>query len=92
MGEGNHFVTKGQSSRGFETEVAEEREMLDDASPKVNSRKRKGGSLSERQSEGKKRHEYMSSYNHDTIEDGQTMGRSSYADKEHRRHPHENHL
>ena len=91
MGEGNYFVIKGQSSRGFETEAAEEGEMLDDASP-VNSRKRKGGSPPDRQLEGKKRHEYMSSYNHDTIEDGQKMGRSSYADKEHRRHAQENHL
>ncbi|XVE88502.1 hypothetical protein DITRI_Ditri19aG0074300 [Diplodiscus trichospermus] len=93
MGEGNHYVTKGQSSRVFEAEGAEEGEMLDDASPMVNSRKRKGGSPPERQLEGKKRHEYMSSYNHETVEDGQKMGRNSYAaDKEHRRHAHENHL
>ncbi|XP_022715417.1 cyclin-T1-4-like isoform X1 [Durio zibethinus] len=93
MGEGNHFVVaKGQSSRGLETEAAEEGEMLDDTSPMVNSRKRKGGSPPDRHPEGKKRHEYMSSYNHDTIEDGHKMGRSSYADKEHRRHAHENHL
>ncbi|KAK8331109.1 hypothetical protein V6Z12_A10G052700 [Gossypium hirsutum] len=91
MGEGNTFVTEGQSSRGFETEGAEEGEMLDDASPMVNSRKRKLRSPPERQSEGKKRHEYMSSYNHDATEDGQKSGRSSYADKEHRRHAHENH-
>ncbi|XVF40002.1 hypothetical protein PTKIN_Ptkin01aG0078100 [Pterospermum kingtungense] len=92
-GEGNHFVTKGQSSRGFEREAAEEGEMVDDASPMVNSRKRKGGSPPERHLEGKKRHDYMSSsYNHDNVEDGQKMGRSSYADKEHRRHAHENHL
>ncbi|XVF25343.1 hypothetical protein REPUB_Repub13aG0205100 [Reevesia pubescens] len=92
MGEGNHFVTKGQSSRRFETEAAEEGEMLEDASPMVNSRKRKGGSPLDRQSEGKRRHEYISNYNHETIEDGQKMGRSSYADKEHRRHAQENHL
>ncbi|PPS03761.1 hypothetical protein GOBAR_AA16897 [Gossypium barbadense] len=91
MGEGNTFVTEGQSSRGFETEGAEEGEMLDDASPMVNSRKRKLGSPPDRQLEGKKRHEYMSSYNHDATEDGQKSGRSSYADKEHRRHAHENH-
>ncbi|MFQ6644689.1 hypothetical protein Gotur_019154 [Gossypium turneri] len=91
MGEGNTFVTEGQSSRGFETEGAEEGEMLDDASPMMNSRKRKLGSPPDRQLEGKKRHEYMSSYNHDATEDGQKSGRSSYADKEHRRHAHENH-
>ncbi|XWS19955.1 hypothetical protein CRYUN_Cryun31cG0060000 [Craigia yunnanensis] len=89
---GNHFVIKGQSYRGFETEAAEEGEMLDDASPMVNSRKRKGRSPPDRQLEGKKRHEYMSSYIHDTVEDGQKMGRSSYVDKEHRRHLQENHL
>ncbi|XVE51719.1 hypothetical protein DITRI_Ditri02bG0063700 [Diplodiscus trichospermus] len=90
-GEGNHFLVKGQS-RELETEAAEEGEMLDDASPVVNSRKRKGGSPPDRQLEGKKRHEYMSSYNHDTLDNGQKMGRNSYADKEHRRHTHENHL
>ncbi|XVF34194.1 hypothetical protein REPUB_Repub18cG0038200 [Reevesia pubescens] len=92
MREGNHFVTKGQSSRGFETKVAEEREMLDDGPSKVNSQKRKGGGPPDRQSKEKKHHEYMSSYNHDTVEDGQKMGRSSYAEKEHRRHAHKNHL
>ncbi|MBA0650429.1 hypothetical protein Goklo_017847 [Gossypium klotzschianum] len=92
MGEANHYITKGQSSQGFETEAAEEGEMLDDASPKVNPRKRKGGSPPERQSEGKKRQEYTSSYNHDTIEDGPKSGRNSYPDKEYRRHAHENHF
>ncbi|XP_012484765.1 cyclin-T1-5 isoform X2 [Gossypium raimondii] len=92
MGEANHYITKGQSSQGFETEAAEEGEMLDDASPKVNPRKRKGGSPPERQSEGKKRHEYTSSYNHDTVEDGPKSGRNSYPDKEYRRHAHENHF
>ncbi|GMI86025.1 hypothetical protein like AT5G45190 [Hibiscus trionum] len=60
MRKGSHFVTKGQSSKGIETAVAEEGEMLDDASPMVNGRKRKGGSPSGRQAEGKKRHEYTS--------------------------------
>ncbi|KAB2065286.1 hypothetical protein ES319_A09G080200v1 [Gossypium barbadense] len=92
MGEANHYITKGQSSQGFETEAAEEGEMLDDASPKVNPRKRKGGSPPERQSEGKKRHEYTSSYNHDNVEDGPKSGRNSYPDKEYRRHAHENHF
>ncbi|GLT59108.1 hypothetical protein SLA2020_319470 [Shorea laevis] len=90
--DGNHFGIKGQSSRGFEAEGAEEGEMVDRASPVMNSRKRKAGSPSERQSEGKKRHEYMSNYNYDSIEDGHKMSRGSYADKEHRRHAHENHL
>ncbi|KAK5803343.1 Cyclin-T1-5 -like protein [Gossypium arboreum] len=92
MGEANHYITKGQSSQGFETEAAEEGEMLDDASPKVNPRKRKGGSPPERQSEGKKHHEYTSSYNHDNVEDGPKSGRNSYPDKEYRRHAHENHF
>ncbi|TYH01920.1 hypothetical protein ES288_A09G098700v1 [Gossypium darwinii] len=92
MGEANHYITKGQSSQGFETEAAEEGEMLDDASPKVNPRKRKGASPPERQSEGKKRHEYTSSYNHDNVEDGPKSGRNSYPDKEYRRHAHENHF
>ncbi|KAE8734349.1 Cyclin-T1-4 [Hibiscus syriacus] len=82
MRKGNHFVTKGQSSKGIETEAAEEGEMLDDASPIVNGRKRKGGNPSDRQPEGRKRHEY----NHDSIEKGQIMGRSNYAEKEHSRH------
>ncbi|GMI72990.1 hypothetical protein like AT5G45190 [Hibiscus trionum] len=81
----SHFVTKGQSAKGIETEAAEEGEMLDDASPMVNGRKRKGGSPSDRQPEGKKRHECTPSYNHEGVEDGQITGRSSYAEKEHRR-------
>ncbi|KAK8574979.1 hypothetical protein V6N12_062656 [Hibiscus sabdariffa] len=85
MRKGNHFATKGQSSKGAETEAAEEGEMLDDASPMVNGRKRKGGSPSDRHPEGKKRHEYTSSYNHDSVEDGQIMGRSNYGEKEHSR-------
>ncbi|XP_039009149.1 cyclin-T1-4-like [Hibiscus syriacus] len=91
MGEGNNFSTKGQSSKRFETEGAEEGEMLDDASPMMNNRKRNAGSPPDRQIEGKKRHEYMSSYSQDTIEDGQKTGRGGYADKEYRRHAHENH-
>lgn len=92
VGDGNHSSTKGQSSRGLEAENTEEGEMVDDASPMLNSRKRKAGSPLDRQSEGKKHHEYMSSYNHDNIEDGHRMGRSSYADREYRRHAQENHL
>ncbi|KAE8708831.1 Cyclin-T1-4 [Hibiscus syriacus] len=63
MRKGYHHVTKGQSSKGIETEA-------DDASPMVNDWKRKGGSPSGRQPEGKKRHKYTPSYNHDGIEDG----------------------
>ncbi|KAJ0082305.1 hypothetical protein Patl1_11775 [Pistacia atlantica] len=91
-GDDNNFGTKGQSSRGSETENAEEGEMVDDASPMVNGRKRKAGSPVDRSLEGKKRHEYMSSYNHDNVEDGHKMNRSNYADREYRRHPQENHL
>ena len=86
IGDENHLGIKGQSSRGLEVENAEEGEMLDDASPMLNSRKRKGSPLA-RQLEGKKR-----SYNHDSIEDGHRMSRPSYADREHRRHSQENHL
>ncbi|KAK1582787.1 hypothetical protein Q3G72_018218 [Acer saccharum] len=68
----DHLGTKGQSSRGLEVENAEEGEMVDDAS----------GSPLDRHVEGKKRHEYMSSYNHDNIEDGHKMGRASYADRD----------
>lgn len=75
----SHFGTRGQSSKGFEADGAEEGEMVDKASPMLNSRKRKAESTPERHSEGKKRHEYMSNHNHDSI-------------KEHRRHAHENHL
>ncbi|KAK3188844.1 hypothetical protein Dsin_028405 [Dipteronia sinensis] len=78
----DHLGTKGQSSRGLEVENAEEGEMVDDAS----------GSPLDRHVEGKKRHEYLSSYNHDNIEDGHKMGRASYADREYRRHAQENHL
>jgi cyclin T len=78
---------KGQSTRGLEAEYAEEGEMLDDASPILNDRKRKG-SPAERQSDGKRRHDY----NRDTIEDGHKMGKSGYAEREHRRHPQDNHL
>ncbi|KAE8099359.1 hypothetical protein FH972_017348 [Carpinus fangiana] len=67
-------------------ENAEEGEMLDEASPILNSRKRKGGSPLERQLEGKKRHDYMAG------EDGHRMSRVSYGDREHRRHSQENHL
>lgn len=92
MGDRNHLGMKGQSSRGLEVENAEEGEMLDDASPMLNSRKRKGGSPLDRQLEGKKRHDYASSYNHDFTEDGHRMSRVGYADREHRRHSQENHL
>lgn len=92
VGDGNHLGTKGQSSKGLGAENAEEGEMVDDGSPMLNSRKRKAGSPVDRQSEGKKQHEYMSSYNHDNIEDGHKMSRPSYSDREYRRHAQENHL
>ncbi|KAM3683766.1 hypothetical protein ACJW31_12G173500 [Castanea mollissima] len=92
IGDENHMGIKGQSSRGLEVENAEEGEMLDDASPMPNSRKRKGGSPLDRQLEGKKRHDYVPGYNHDSIEDGHRMSRVGYPDREHRRHSQENHL
>ncbi|GAV61527.1 Cyclin_N domain-containing protein [Cephalotus follicularis] len=92
FGDGNHVGMKGQSSRAVEAEYTEEGEMLDVASPMVSSRKRKGSPV-DRQLEGKKRHDYMTSYNHDTVEDGhKMMSRGGYADREHRRHAQENHL
>ncbi|KAF5475517.1 hypothetical protein F2P56_007316 [Juglans regia] len=90
VGVGNHSAIKGQSSRGSQVENAEEGEMLDDASPMLNSRKRKAGSPLDRQLEGKKRQDYIPSYHHDSIEDGHRMSR--YADREHRRHSQENNL
>ncbi|KAL9406694.1 hypothetical protein Peur_003666 [Populus x canadensis] len=87
IGDGNHVIMKGQSTRGLEAEYVEEGEMLDDASPILNDRKRKG-SPAERQSDGKRRHDH----NLDTIEDGHKMGKSGYAEREHRRHPQANHL
>ncbi|KAB1223191.1 Cyclin-T1-5 [Morella rubra] len=88
---GNHSGIK--SSRGLEVENAEEGEMLDDASPMLNSRKRKAGSPLDRQLEGKKRHDYLQSYNQDSTEDGHRMSRVSYGDREHRsRHTQENHI
>ncbi|KAF5736240.1 cyclin-T1-4 [Tripterygium wilfordii] len=91
IGDGIHVGRKGQSSRGLETENAEEGEMIDDASPMLNSRKRKVGSPADRQLEGKKRHNYLPN-NHDTIEDGHRMARGAYADREHRKHSHDNHF
>ncbi|KAL3599251.1 hypothetical protein D5086_007169 [Populus alba] len=90
-GDGNHVIMKGQSSRGLEAEYVEEGEMLDDASPVLNGRKRKG-SPAERQPEGKRRHDYIPNHNRDTIEDGHKMGKSGYVDREHRRHSQDNHL
>uniref|UniRef100_A0A6M2ES18 B-like cyclin n=1 Tax=Populus davidiana TaxID=266767 RepID=A0A6M2ES18_9ROSI len=87
IGDGNHVIMKGQSSCGLEAEYVEEGEMLDDASPILNDRKRKG-SPAERQSDGKRRHDY----DRDTIEDVHKMGKSGYAEREHRRHPQDNHL
>ncbi|KAJ6712756.1 hypothetical protein OIU79_008871 [Salix purpurea] len=87
IGNGNHVIMKGQPSRGLEAEYAEEGEMLDDTSPILNDRKRKG-SPAERQSDGKRRHDY----HHDTIEDGHKMGKSGYAERELRRHRQDSHL
>ena len=55
--------------------------MLDDTSPMPNSRKRKGGSPLDRQLEGKKRHDYVPGYNHDSTEDGHRMSRVGYPDR-----------
>ncbi|KAF9689144.1 hypothetical protein SADUNF_Sadunf01G0061000 [Salix dunnii] len=86
IGDGNHVIMKGQPL-GLEAEYAEEGEMLDDTSPILNDRKRKG-SPAERQSDGKRRHGYY----HDTIEDGHKMGKSGYVEREPRRHRQDNHL
>ncbi|KAJ6705332.1 CYCLIN [Salix purpurea] len=84
-------IMKGQSSRELDAEYVEEGEMLEDAPPMLNGRKRKG-SPAERQPEGKRRHDYIPNHNRDTIEDGQKMDKSGYVDREHRRHSQENHL
>ncbi|KAL3739204.1 hypothetical protein ACJRO7_020585 [Eucalyptus globulus] len=89
MGDGKTLITKGQSSRRAEGENAEEGEMLDDASPMPNSRKRKGSPI-DTQIEGKKRHEHISNTNRETGHDGHRMGRVGYGDKDHRRHGPEN--
>lgn len=91
--DGDHFNTKGQSSKGFEPDGAEEGEMVVDDVSAMNNRKRKAGSPPDRQSEGKRRHEYSSNHKHDSIDDdGHKANRGSYADKEHRRHANETHL
>lgn len=82
--DGSQFNSKGQSSRLPGADCAEEGEMVDDASQMVNSRKRKAGSTPDRHSEGKKRREYS--------DEGHKMSRESYAEKEHKRPAHENHL
>ncbi|KAI4371851.1 hypothetical protein MLD38_010151 [Melastoma candidum] len=83
--------TKGQTRRRVEGEhYAEEGEMLEDASPLQNSRKRKG-SPADRQMEGKKRHEYSSSGNNREFgDDGHRTGRAGQSEKEHRRHTQDN--
>ena len=81
IGDENHMGIKGQSSRGLEVENVEEGEMLHDTSPMPNSRKRKGGSPLDRQLEGKKWHDYVPGYNHDSIEDRHRMSRVGYPDR-----------
>ncbi|KAJ8763710.1 hypothetical protein K2173_003492 [Erythroxylum novogranatense] len=90
--DGNQVGMRGQSSIGFEAENAEEGEMLDDASPMLSSRKRKADSPAEWHSEGKKWYDSKRIHNNDSVEDGHKNGRSSYADREHRRYGQENHL
>ncbi|KAI4365246.1 hypothetical protein MLD38_021245 [Melastoma candidum] len=82
---------KGQTWRRVEGEhYAEEGEMLEDASPLQNSRKRKGSPV-DRQMEGKKRHEYAGSGNNREFgDDGHRTGRAGHSEKEHRRHSQDN--
>ncbi|KAK9268065.1 hypothetical protein L1049_010504 [Liquidambar formosana] len=95
LGDGNPVGMKGQSSRGLEVENVEEGEMLDDRSPMLNSRKRKGSPL-DRQLEGEQHHDYIPGYHrynhHDTGEDGHRVGRVGYAEREHRKHAQDSHL
>lgn len=79
---GDGKAGKGHLPRRAEVENPEEGEMFEEASPMPNSHKRRG-SPAERQTEGKKRHDYSSSYNG---EDVHRTGRAIYADKEHKRH------
>ncbi|XP_010538600.1 PREDICTED: cyclin-T1-5-like isoform X2 [Tarenaya hassleriana] len=76
--DGNHSGGKGDIGN------MEEGEMVGDASPMMNSRKRKLASPPEKQSEGKNRHEHGSNYSHENIEE------SSHK-VQRRRHSQENH-
>ncbi|KAF8117272.1 hypothetical protein N665_0012s0272 [Sinapis alba] len=67
---------------------AEEGEMVDDVSQMMHSRKRKMGSLPEKRSEGKKRH---NSENGEESHKTSSRGNSSHhGEREHRRHSQEN--
>ncbi|KAG7019438.1 Cyclin-T1-5, partial [Cucurbita argyrosperma subsp. argyrosperma] len=89
----HHSGTKTHTSRGTKVEnVVEEGEMLDDASPALNSRKRKAGRSPDWHSEGKKWNDSMSNNHHHAVEDGNCKNRSVYADREIKRHAHGNHL
>lgn len=89
----HHVGTKNHTSWGAKAEsIVEEGEMLDDASPALNSRKRKAGRSPDWHSEGKKWNDSMSNNHHHALEDGSRKNRSVYADRELKRHAHENHL
>lgn len=90
---GHHAGTKSHTSWGTKVEnVVEEGEMLDEASPALNSRKRKAGRSPDWHSDGKKWNDSMSNNHHHALEDGNRKNRSVYADRELKRHAHENHL
>ncbi|KAL0534647.1 hypothetical protein IC582_028938 [Cucumis melo] len=89
----HHAGTKNHTSWGAKTEsVVEEGEMLDDASPALNSRKRKAGRSPDWHTEGKKWNDPMSNNHHHALDDGNCKNRSIYSDRELKRHAHENHL
>lgn len=84
---------KSHTSWGTKVEnVVEEGEMLDDASPALNSRKRKAGRSPDWHSDGKKWNDSMSNNHHHALEDGNRKSRPVYVDREPKRHAHENHL
>lgn len=91
---GHHAGTKSHTSWGTKAEnaVVEEGEMLDDASPALNSRKRKAGRSPDWHSEGKKCNDPAPNNHYHGLEDGNRKNRSVYADREPKRHAHENHL
>ncbi|KAG6573442.1 Cyclin-T1-5, partial [Cucurbita argyrosperma subsp. sororia] len=88
----HHAGTKSHTSWGTKVEnIVEEGEMLDDASPALNSRKRKAGRSPDWHSDGKKWNDPLSNNHHHAVEDGNRKNRSVYADRELKRHAHENH-
>ncbi|XP_009616698.1 cyclin-T1-3-like isoform X1 [Nicotiana tomentosiformis] len=100
-GDGHHQGSKRQSSRGEDYDYVEEGELepYDDAdkvyrSPKLNSRKRKASSPSEKLMEGKRDEYVTGSHNQsyqDFPDDRNGAGRLDYSERDHKRQMQENH-